>query len=68
MGHKFSKQEKTLKVKTFDLRTENSAEAVSWQVEYVFVVHVLHSLLSLQGSRSMTMKDESLRLNLKTSI
>ena len=68
MGHKFSKQEKTLKVKTFDLRTENSAEAVSWQVEYVFVVHVLHSLLSLQGSRSMTMKDESLRLNLRTSI
>ena len=28
MGQKFSKQEKTLKVKTFDLRTENSAEAV----------------------------------------
>lgn len=26
MGQKFSKQEKTLKVKTFDLRTENSAE------------------------------------------
>ena len=28
MGKKFSKQEKTLKVKTFDLRKENSAEAV----------------------------------------
>lgn len=28
MGQKFSKQEKTLKVNTFDLRTENSAEAV----------------------------------------
>ena len=28
MGKKFSKQEKTLKVNTFDLRTENSAEAV----------------------------------------
>lgn len=68
MGQKFSKHEKTLKVKTFDLRTENSAEAVSWQVEYVFVVHVPYCLLSLQGSRSMTMKDESLRLNLKTSI
>ena len=68
MGQKFSKQEKTSKVKTFDLRTENSAEAVSWQVEYVFVVHVPYSLLSLQGSRSMTMKEESLRLNLRTSI
>lgn len=28
MGQKFSKQEKALKVNTFDLRTENSAEAV----------------------------------------